>query len=76
MTAMVTIHTSPLPDVEIPEVPLTEYVLSHAAAVPDRTAGALVLADRELSVAARAHAQLEHEHLGAVGRGLAGRNFC
>ena len=29
------IFRSPLPDVEIPEVPLTEYVLSGAAGRPD-----------------------------------------
>jgi len=33
-----TIHTSPLPDVELPTVPLTEYVLRLADVVPDRVA--------------------------------------
>ena len=32
------IHTSPLADVEMPEVPITEYVLRHAATNPDRAA--------------------------------------
>ena len=32
------IHSSPLPDVEIPDVPVTEVVLRRAAAVPDRIA--------------------------------------
>jgi 4-coumarate--CoA ligase len=32
------IHRSPLADIEIPEVPITEYVLRCAATVPDRTA--------------------------------------
>ena len=32
------IHTSPLPDVDIPEVPITEFVLRGAATYPDRPA--------------------------------------
>ncbi len=32
------IHRSPLPDVAIPDVPVTEYVLQEAARVPDRPA--------------------------------------
>jgi len=32
------IHRSPLPDVDIPDVPVTEYVLKEAARVPDRPA--------------------------------------
>ena len=32
------IHSSPLPDVEIPDVPITEYVLRHADSCPDRPA--------------------------------------
>lgn len=32
------IHRSPLPDVVIPEVPVTEFVLRHADRVPDRVA--------------------------------------
>jgi len=32
------IHTSPLPDVSIPDTPLTPYVLRHAAAMPDKPA--------------------------------------
>jgi 4-coumarate--CoA ligase len=32
------IHRSPLPDVEIPAVPITEYVLRHADEFPDRAA--------------------------------------
>ncbi|MGI9600856.1 MAG: AMP-binding protein [Acidimicrobiales bacterium] len=38
MSAMVTIHTSPLPDVDIPDVPLTEYVLRRVDEIPDRPA--------------------------------------
>ena len=32
------IHTSPLADVEIPNVPITAYVLRHADTHPDRAA--------------------------------------
>ena len=32
------IHHSPLPDVEIPDLPLTEYVLAGGAAQPDKPA--------------------------------------
>ncbi len=32
------VFTSPLPDIEIPEVPLTEYVMRRAAAIGDRAA--------------------------------------
>ena len=32
------IHTSPLPDVEIPVVPVTEFVLREAASTPDKVA--------------------------------------
>ena len=32
------IHTSPLPDVELPVVPVTEFVLRHASATPDKVA--------------------------------------
>ena len=32
------IHHSPLPDVEIPDIPLTEYVMARAAAHPDKPA--------------------------------------
>ena len=32
------IHTSPLPDVEIPDVSITELVMRHARSVPDRVA--------------------------------------
>jgi 4-coumarate--CoA ligase len=32
------IHTSPLPDVEIPDLPVTQYVLRRADEVPDRAA--------------------------------------
>ena len=32
------IHRSPLPDVEIPEVPVTEFVLRAADTYPDRAA--------------------------------------
>ncbi len=32
------IHTSPLPDVDIPEVPITEFVLRGATTYPDRPA--------------------------------------
>ncbi len=32
------IHTSPLPDVEIPDVPLTSYVLARAAELGDKPA--------------------------------------
>jgi len=32
------IHESPLPDVVIPDIPMTEYVVRHAAVVPDRVA--------------------------------------
>lgn len=32
------IHRSPLPDVEIPDTPVTEYVLKEASRVPDRPA--------------------------------------
>ena len=35
---MAHVFTSPLADVEIPEVPLTEFVMRHAAAHPDRPA--------------------------------------
>ncbi|MFZ0171657.1 MAG: AMP-binding protein, partial [Acidimicrobiales bacterium] len=35
---MTTIYTSPLPDVDIPAVPLTEYVLRRAADLPDKPA--------------------------------------
>jgi acyl-CoA synthetase (AMP-forming)/AMP-acid ligase II len=35
---MAIIHSSPFPDVEIPDVPLTEYVLRRVADVPDRVA--------------------------------------
>ncbi|MCP5025857.1 MAG: 4-coumarate--CoA ligase family protein [Actinomycetia bacterium] len=35
---MTIIHGSPLPEVEIPEVPVTEFVLRHAERVPDRPA--------------------------------------
>ncbi len=33
-----TIHSSPLPDVDIPRVPITEHVLQQAERVPDRPA--------------------------------------
>jgi acyl-CoA synthetase (AMP-forming)/AMP-acid ligase II len=36
--AMPIIHTSPLPDVEIPTVPVTEFVLRHAETTPDKVA--------------------------------------
>lgn len=32
------VHTSPLPDVDIPDVTVTEYVLRHAQSAPDRVA--------------------------------------
>lgn len=32
------IHTSPLPEVDIPEVPITEFVLRRVADHPDRPA--------------------------------------
>ena len=32
------IHRSPFPDVELPEVPITEYVLQGADVYPDRAA--------------------------------------
>jgi hypothetical protein len=32
------IHRSPLPDVEIPDLPLTEYVLAGGAGQPDKPA--------------------------------------
>ena len=32
------IHHSPLPDVEIPDLPLTEYVLAGGASQPDKPA--------------------------------------
>ncbi len=32
------VFTSPLPDVNIPEVPLTEFVMRHAGEHPDRPA--------------------------------------
>ena len=32
------IHHSPLPDVEIPDLPLTEYVLAGGAGQPDKPA--------------------------------------
>jgi hypothetical protein len=32
------IHDSPLPDVEIPDVPLTEYILAGGAGQPDKPA--------------------------------------
>jgi len=35
---MTIIHTSPLPNVEIPEVSITELVMRHAQSVPDRLA--------------------------------------
>ena len=38
MSVAMIIHRSPLPDVEIPEVPITEYVLRVADTYPDRAA--------------------------------------
>lgn len=35
---MVTIHRSPLPDVDVPDVPITEMVLRRAKELPDRVA--------------------------------------
>ncbi|HXY44097.1 MAG TPA: 4-coumarate--CoA ligase family protein [Acidimicrobiales bacterium] len=35
---MTTIHTSPLPDIDIPAVPLTEYVLRRVVDLPDKPA--------------------------------------
>jgi hypothetical protein len=32
------VHRSPLPDLDIPEIPITDYVLKEAARVPDRPA--------------------------------------
>jgi 4-coumarate--CoA ligase len=32
------VHRSPLPDIDIPEIPITDYVLKEAARVPDRPA--------------------------------------
>lgn len=32
------IHASPLPEMQIPDVTITEYVLKEAARIPDRTA--------------------------------------
>ena len=35
---MVTIHRSPLPDVDVPDIPITEMVLRRAKELPDRVA--------------------------------------
>jgi len=45
------IHRSPLPDVEIPEVAITEYVLRAADTTPDRIAIIDAASDREYSYA-------------------------
>jgi len=48
------IHTSPLPDVEIPDLALTEYVLRLAAKIPERAAIIDGESDRTVTFAALA----------------------
>ncbi|MDH4169245.1 MAG: AMP-binding protein [Acidimicrobiia bacterium] len=66
---MVTIHTSPLPDVTIPEVPLTEYVMRCAADIPDRAAMVCGVTGRSYTFAELA------SHIRRFAGGLVGRGF-
>ncbi len=64
------IFTSPLPDVVIPEVPLTEHVFRNAGDHPDRVA--LVCG---LTGTSYTYAELQ-DHIGRFAGGLANRGFA
>ncbi len=63
------IFTSPLPDVVIPEVPLTEYVFRNAGDHPDRVALMCGLTGRSYTYAELA------DHVARLAGGLAARGF-
>ncbi len=63
------IFTSPIPDVVIPEVPLTEYVFRNAADHPDRVALLCGLTGRSYT-----YAELT-DHIARLAGGLAARGF-
>ncbi|MDE0700437.1 MAG: 4-coumarate--CoA ligase family protein [Acidimicrobiaceae bacterium] len=65
---MTIIHTSPLPDVEIPDVSITELVMRHAQSVPDR------LAITDAASSSYTFAELDSA-IRAMAGGLAARGF-